>query len=116
MSVYGVVININQFGATIRLDGGDLAQARAEDVDAHRSSYERSLTSHTRLAFVRSAGERRATLALAPQITDERLDEQIASYLKSTEEAWESSELPAHERHFLKKKKRAAHWEVKSRR
>jgi hypothetical protein len=110
VSVFGVVININQFGATVRLDEGDLARAGAEDVDAHRRQYEHSLNSRVRLAFVLTDTGRRSSVSLAPQIDDERLDEQIASYLKSTEESWESGEVPAHERHFLEKKRRAAHW------
>lgn len=113
MSVFGTVININAFGATVRLDGGDLARAGAEEVETHRTQYEQSLNSRTRLAFVVTEGGRRSSITLAPQISDERLDEQIASYLKSTEENWESSDVPAHERHFLKKKKRAAHWGLK---
>jgi hypothetical protein len=114
VSLYGVVININAFGATVRLDGGDLARANADDVDAHRAQYEHALVSRARLAFLRGEGAGRPAVTLAPQISDERLDEQIASYLRSTQEAWESAEVPAHQRHFLRKKKRAAQWDVKN--
>ena len=64
-----------------------------------------------RLAFeVRRDGRRRA-VSLAPQIRDDELEEQIASYLKSTEE-WEQPDgIPAAERHFLRKKRRAALFE-----
>ncbi len=113
MSVYGTVINLNVFGATVRLETGELASAVPDDVEAHRAQYERSLSARLRLAFIRHDGERRASVRLSPQISDERLEEQIASYLKSTEE-WESAGgIPAHERHFLRKKRRAAHWESK---
>jgi hypothetical protein len=109
----GIVINLNAYGATIRLDDGDLASAAAAEVDAHRDQYQRSLIRRKRLAFeVRQKGRRRA-VSLAPQIRDDELEEQIASYLKSTEE-WEPSEgLHAAERHFLRKKRRAALFESK---
>jgi hypothetical protein len=109
----GIVINLNAYGATVRLDDGDLATALATDVETHRDQYQRSLTSHKRLAFeVRRQG-RRCTVSLAPQIRDDELEEQIASYLKSTEE-WEPADgLPAAERHFLRKKRRAALFETR---
>lgn len=113
MSVYGVVININAFGATVRLDDGGLAPADAADVDAHRAEYERALSDGSRLPFVRGSGQRRQAITMAPQVSTDRFEEQIASYLRSTEELWENPDVPAHERHFLRKKKRAAHWEPK---
>ncbi|HEY9086264.1 MAG TPA: hypothetical protein VIN40_10085 [Candidatus Tyrphobacter sp.] len=113
MSLYGIVINLNMFGATVRLENGELASALVADVDAHRPQYERSLSARLRLAFIRNEGARRPSVMLAPQISDERLEGQITSYLKSTEE-WESADgVPSHERHFLRKKRRAAHWEAK---
>lgn len=115
MSVCGVVININAFGAIVRLDDGELARADHDDVAAHLLEYENALSSRARRAFIRHGAGRRANVTLAPQISDERLEQQIASYLRSTEESWESGELPAHERHFLRKKKRAAHWKPRQR-
>jgi hypothetical protein len=111
----GIVINLNAYGATVRLDDGDLASASASDVESHREQYQRSLTARKRLAFeVRRQG-RRCSVSLAPQIRDDRLEEQIASYLKSTEE-WEPADgLPAAERHFLRKKRRAALFESRHR-
>ncbi len=111
MSVRGTVINLNAFGATVRLETGELASAPAGDVDAHRAQYERSLTRRTPVAFARSDSPGRTTVSIAPQISDDRLEGQIAAYLKETEER--EGEQPAHERHFLRKKRRAAHWEVK---
>jgi hypothetical protein len=114
-TVSGIVINLNAYGATVRLDDGDLASASSSDVETHRDEYQRSLLRRKRLAFeVRRAG-RRCAVSLAPQIRDERLEEQIASYLKSTEE-WEPADgLPAAERHFLRKKRRAAAFESRHR-
>ena len=111
----GIVINLNAYGATVRLDDGDLATASPVDVETHRDQYQRSLTGGKRLAFeVRRRG-RRCSVSLAPQLRDESLEEQIASYLKSTEE-WEPADgLPAAERHFLRKKRRAALFESRHR-
>jgi len=109
----GIVINLNAYGATVRLDDGDIASASASDVESHRDQYERSLTRRKRLSFeVRRAG-RRCAVSLAPQIRDDELEEQIVGYLKSTQE-WDAPEgVPAAERHFLRKKRRAAFFEAK---
>jgi hypothetical protein len=109
----GIVINLNAYGATVRLDEGDLASASASDVETHRDQYQRSLVRRKRLAFeVRREG-RRYAVSLAPQLRDDILEEQISSFLKSTEE-WEPSDgLPSAERHFLRKKRRAALFESK---
>lgn len=113
MSLYGRVINLHAFGATVRLENGELASAIPGDVEVHRTEYERSCATRVRMVFVRRDAGRRATVTLAPQISDERLEKQIAFYLKSTE-AWESADgVPAHERRFLRKKRRAAQWEPK---
>ncbi|HTU81584.1 MAG TPA: hypothetical protein VMF61_05615 [Candidatus Acidoferrales bacterium] len=112
-AVDGTVINLNVYGATVRLENGDLASASAEDVEAHRVEYQRSLVRRKRLAFELRRDGRRPTVVLAPQIRDLELDEQIASYLKSTEE-WELPDgVPAADRHFLRKKRRAALLESK---
>ena len=110
----GIVINLNAYGATVRLENGELATAPAADVEEHRPDYQRSLVRRKRLSFdLRRDGRRRPTVLLAPQIRDDELDAQIASYLKSTEE-WESPDgVPAAERHFLQKKRRAALFESK---
>jgi hypothetical protein len=109
----GIVINLNAYGATVRLDDGDLATASAADVETHRDQYQRSLMRRKRMAFeVRREG-RRCAVSLAPQLRDEELEAQIASYLKSTEE-WEPVDgPPSAERHFLRKKRRAALFESK---
>lgn len=110
-SVDGIVINLNAYGATVRLENGDLARASLDDVDAHRTDYERSLSSKRELCFEMRHEGRRPIVVLAPQIRDEELDEQIASYLKSTQE-WDAPDgVPQAERHFLRKKRRAALFE-----
>lgn len=111
----GIVINLNAYGATVRLDAGELASASSLDVEAHRDVYQKSLERRSRIAFeVRREG-RRCAVSLAPQIRDDRLEEQIASYLRSTEE-WEPGDrAPAAERHFLRKKRRAALFESRHR-
>ena len=110
--VDGIVINLNAYGATVRLDDGELATAPAFDVEAHRPDYERSLSRHKELAFELKRGGRRAMVVLAPQIRDDELEEQIADYLRSTQD-WEPADgPPAHERHFLRKKRRAAQFDV----
>ncbi len=111
--VDGTVINLNVYGATVRLDNGELASASPEDVEAHRMEYQRSLVRRKVLAFELRRDGRRPTVVLAPQIQDDELDEQIAGYLKSTQE-WESPDgVPAADRHFLQKKRRAALFESK---
>jgi hypothetical protein len=107
-SVDGIVINVNAYGATVRLENGDLASASPADVEAHRADYQRSLSARRELAFELHREGRRPVVVLAPQIRDEELDEQIASYLKSTQE-WDAPDgVPQAERHFLQKKRRAA--------
>ena len=104
----GMVINVNAYGATVRLEDGRLASAPLADVERNRASYERALTGRKTLEFVVQSPGRHPLLRLAPQISDPHFEEQIASYLKMTEE-WEKPDVPpAHERHFLQKKKRAA--------
>lgn len=107
----GVVINVNAYGATVRLGDGRLASAPAPDVEKNRSYYDRGVLTRKSLEFVLQSEGRRPIVLLAPQLRDDDLEAQIAGYLKSTQE-WEDPELPpAHERHFLRKKRRAALFE-----
>jgi hypothetical protein len=107
-SVDGIVINLNAYGATVRLENGDLASASPADVEAHRADYQHSHNARHELAFELRREGRRPVVVLAPQIHDDELDEQIASYLKSTQE-WDAPDgLPQAERHFLRKKRRAS--------
>jgi hypothetical protein len=103
----GIVINLNAYGATVRLGSGDLATAPSSDVDAHRAKYQHSLLRRAELNFeVRKSG-RRPIVVLVPQISDEVLDERIAAYLQSTQEWDERDGVPSAQRHFLHKKRRA---------
>ncbi|MFN2450636.1 MAG: hypothetical protein ABR508_12760 [Candidatus Baltobacteraceae bacterium] len=107
----GIVININAYGAAVRLNDGRLASVPLLDLDKNRAAYERALTGRKTLEFVVKSGSRHLLVMLAPHIHDEAFEEQIAGYLKSTAE-WENPDAaPAHERHFLRKKKRAALFE-----
>lgn len=110
--VYGFVINVNAYGATVRLESGELASAPAGDVEAHRVEYDRGMSAREAVAFVVHPGSRRPMVTIVPRIDEPELDAQIARYLESAAE-WEndSEGVPAHERHFLRKKKRAAHFE-----
>ncbi len=110
--VYGFVLNVNAYGATVRLESGELASAPAGDVEAHRNDYERGMSSRESLAFVMHPSARRPMVTIVPRIDEPELDAQIARYLESTQE-WENDAdgVPAHERHFLSKKKRAAQFE-----
>ncbi len=110
--VYGFVINVNAYGATVRLESGELASAPAGDVEAHRNDYERGMSSRESLAFVMHPSARRPMVTIVPRIVEPELDAKIARYLESTQE-WENDVegVPAHERHFLRKKKRAAQFE-----
>jgi hypothetical protein len=111
--VDGIVINLNAYGATVRLDSGELASAPDGDVEKHRADYQRSLLQRKPLAFELRRDGRRLSVLLAPQVFDEDLDEQIAAYLKTTQE-WEAPDgVAASERNFLHKKRRAALFESK---
>ncbi len=105
--VDGVVLNLNAYGAIVRLDGGTLASAPLDDVAAHRALYARSLERRSQLRFELRQRGRRAVVALAPQIHDDRLDAQIADF-ERTCEGWEPDPgPPAHERHAARKRARA---------
>ncbi len=39
----GIVINVNAYGAMVRLEGGRLASAPAADVEKHRAYYDRGV-------------------------------------------------------------------------
>lgn len=110
-TVRGVVINVHAYGAAVRLEDGRLAGAPLADVESNRPAYERALTRRKSLEFRVARNAARPVVLLSPQLQDDRLEEQIAQYLKTTQE-WERPDAPpAHERHFLRKKRRAALFE-----
>ena len=107
----GVVINLHVFGAVVRLEDGRLASVSANDTARNRDSFERALARRKPLDFLVTGDSRHPIAVLAPQMHDADLEQQIAQYLKMTEE-WEKPDAPpAHERHFLRKKRRAAVFE-----
>jgi hypothetical protein len=132
--VRGTVINVHTFGATVRLENGDVASVPIGDVNANRATYTRALAARTNLPFDSvempavpggaESGERHVLrlaktrideplepASTAPALQDEHFEEQLAGYLKDTQE-WELADAPpAHERHFLRKKRRAAEFE-----
>ncbi|MBV8727477.1 MAG: hypothetical protein JO233_06805 [Candidatus Eremiobacteraeota bacterium] len=128
--VRGTVINVHTFGATVRLESGDVASVPISDVNANRATYTRALAVRSNLPFdaleePRTQKGLRPVLRLAktridepidpaadtPILRNEHFEEQIAGYLKETQE-WELADAPpAYERHFLRKKRRAAEFE-----
>ncbi|MDQ2680176.1 MAG: hypothetical protein M3Y21_04015 [Candidatus Eremiobacteraeota bacterium] len=120
---------MHAFGAVVRLESGELASAPVADVNANRATYERALSSKDDLPFDAHPGARHKILLLAktradepidptakpPLLYDELLEEQIANYLKETAQ-WEQADAPpAHQRHFLRKKRRADAFEARPR-
>lgn len=107
----GVVINIHVLGAVVRLEDGRLASVSAADIARNRDAYDRALARRKPLSFVVTGDPRHPIAVFVPQVHDADLEQQIAQYLKMTEE-WEKPDVPpAHERHFLRKKRRAAVFE-----
>lgn len=107
----GQIINLNAYGGTVRLDDGRLAGIALEDLERNRAAYERAYHSRKVVRFSVVERGRHAVALLVPALEDDQLEEQIAAYLKATQE-WEKPDVPpAHERHFLKKKRRAALFE-----
>ncbi len=129
-SVRGVVINVHDLGATVRLEDGTLASVAATDVLAHRSRYLASRTDRSSHAFavVERRGRRAvvtfegvASLRPAPAPSEEAaatdsdsdFEAQMTAYLKSTQ-AWAPLDRPEPaERHFIRKKRRAAFFEAR---
>lgn len=122
MSVRGNVINIHNWGATVRLEDGRLAAVPREDVEAHRGVYSRALGSKTALPFDESRTARHPVATLArnemsetvvpasepPQLTDAIFEAHMTAYLKETEE-WMPPDRPTpFERHLIRKQRRAA--------
>ena len=108
--VRGQVLNVSAYGAAVRLETGELASAPLIDVEHNRAQYERSLTGHKTLTFELREG-RRPSVALAPQIHDEVLETQIAGFLRESDERQPSGDVPVEQRHYLKKKRRAARFD-----
>jgi hypothetical protein len=125
---HGTVINVHRLGATVRLEDGTLAAVPFEEFRSHESTFNVSFTrreavaleletrgTRHRVAFLaRGDRERQAALASVASVHDTAFEEQMRRYLKETEE-WAPPDRPAPaERHFIRKKRRAAHFESRS--
>jgi hypothetical protein len=121
--VRGIVINIHSSGALVRLEDGTLAAVTNAELAAHRPTYTGSHARRTPLDFlVNDAGRHRVVTleatapaaAAAPTLVDPGFEERIGAYLKETE-AWAPPDRPAPaERHFIRKKRRAAFFEARN--
>lgn len=110
-SLRGVVISLHAYGAAVRLEDGRLASVPAAELERDRGAYERAFACRRPVPFAIVAEGAHTTAVMLPQIDEPELDRQITGFLKSTED-WTTPEgPPAHERHFLRKKRRAALFE-----
>lgn len=107
----GRVLNVHAFGASVRLENGELASAPCDDVERNRPVYVRALSTKKSLEFIVLPSTRHPVAVLAPLVRDEDFESQMTEYLKQTQEWERADEPPAHERHFLRKKRRAALFE-----
>lgn len=130
-AVHGTVINIHHHGAIVRLEDGTLAAVPPAEFTANRVTYVASHRSRTPLALVLS-GRGHPIVAVAapdgstssgvkpvaapgpPRLVDAAFEAQMNAFLKSTEDVWTAPEgPPAAERHFIRKKRRAALFEAR---
>jgi hypothetical protein len=124
-TVLGTVINMHQLGATVRLADGTLAAIPPSEVCAHRAVLRDSMLKKQELPFaVHREGRRPAAFvtpdaiarATAPQLTEPVFEERMNAYLKSVADRELADGPPPAERHFIRKKKRAAIFEARSKR
>ena len=119
--VRGSVINVHALGATVRLEDGRLVAAPIGDVNRNRAAYTRAHENKDvtlpfdlvgRMAVLaRTRVDEVAATTEAPPLTDPSFEAQIAAYLKSTEE-WAPPDRPQpFERHLVRKRARAKHFE-----
>ncbi|MBC5800269.1 MAG: hypothetical protein GIX03_09925 [Candidatus Eremiobacteraeota bacterium] len=115
--VRGTVINIHQHGATVRLEDGTLAAVAADELAENRPTYVSSHASRAPLALVLERRGGHAIVALersAPRLLDAAFEAQMNAFLRSTQEWEPADEPPAAERHFIRKKRRAASFEARN--
>jgi hypothetical protein len=119
--VRGTIINIHQLGATVRLDDGRLVAAPIGDVNKNRAAYTRGLERRDvtlpfdlvgrMVVLAQTRVDEVAPTSDVPPLTDPSFEAQIAAYLKSTEE-WAPPDRPQpFERHLVRKRQRARHFE-----
>jgi hypothetical protein len=124
----GTVINIHAHGALVRLDDGSLAVVGAAELAANRPAYtaSRDRRAPIELTVERSGRHAVASLGTVTERTisppaesgalqiDAVFEERMGAYLKETE-AWAPPDRPPPaERHFIRKKRRAAFFEARN--
>ena len=119
----GTVINVHSHGATVRLEDGTLAAVPAAELAANRNAYLASHRTRAPLALELDGRGRHPSVVLersephpspAPRLIDDGFEAQMNAYLKSTQE-WAPPDRPAPaERHFIRKKRRAAFFEARN--
>ncbi|MGH7708029.1 MAG: hypothetical protein ACREM6_08905 [Vulcanimicrobiaceae bacterium] len=110
----------------MRLADGGLAAVTAGELAANRARYQSALRSRVALAFAVLRSAPRAVVALSTEpapaplptapapLVDPAFEEKVAAYLKATE-VWAPPDRPEPaERHFIRKKRRAAQFEARS--
>ena len=126
MTAIGTVINVHHHGATVRLADGTLAAVPAAELAAHRSTYVAGYDRRSPLELVierrgrhpiallpQSVTPKEAAMSTAPRLVDADFERQIGEYLKATQE-WAPADRPEPaERHFIRKKRRAAFFEAR---
>lgn len=122
-SASGIVISVHQLGAMVRLDDGSLAAVPESELAANRPVLVASLRRREPLAFAVEHAGRHAVAYLnrepgpdprtAPRLADTAFETQMNRYLKSTEEWAPPDRPPPAERHFIRKKRRAASFEAR---
>src|ERR1700681_4142745 len=123
MRATGLVISVHQLGATVRLEDGSLAALPESELNANRPAILRSFRRREPLSLEveRHARHAVAYLTREPRVEgkaatrlDSAFEQQMAAYLKSTEE-WAPPDRPEPaERHFIRKKRRAAFFEARN--
>ncbi len=124
----GTVINIPAHGALVRLDDGSLAVVAAAELAANRPAYTASRDRRVPIELTVERSGRHAVASLGTVIErtispeaeggalqiDAVFEERIGAYLKETE-AWAPPDRPPPaERHFIRKKRRAAFFEARN--
>jgi hypothetical protein len=124
--VRGTVINIHNHGATVRLEDASLAAVPAGDVAANRPAYVASLQRREPLDFRLERAGRHPVVVLdaaalgqreraeAPALADPAFEARMDAYHKATQEWMPADCAPPAERHFIRKKRRAAFFEART--
>jgi hypothetical protein len=115
---------VHNLGATVRLEDGSLAAIPAPELAAHRPTFIQSLQQRQALTLsvedhgrhpiamlAKSARPDQAPSAPELRLIDPAFEERMAAYLKATEEWAPPDRPPPAERHFIRKKRRAAYFE-----